>query len=139
VEAAGGSRRQQTRISSTVEVLDSQARVPRGGRRQEAGSGFRAYADHLRSTEFARGLSDVEDLAGGERATLMCTEGMWWRYPPRLIADVLALRGWRVLHLLPDGRQQEHSLTEFAMTADDGLPIYPAPQAQLWSVPRQSR
>ncbi|TMK40381.1 MAG: DUF488 domain-containing protein [Actinobacteria bacterium] len=86
---------------------------------------FRGYADHLSTREFASGLEQLEALAGADRSAIMCAEALWSRCHRRLLADVLLLRGWRVLHLLPDGRLREHELTPFAIAAENSLPRYP--------------
>jgi uncharacterized protein (DUF488 family) len=38
----------------------------------------------------------------------MCAEGNWRSCHRRLIADALLARGWRVIHIGPDGRTEEH-------------------------------
>lgn len=72
---------------------------------------FRGYADHLESEEFAEGLEALIDLAQQERTTLMCAEAVWWRCHRRLIADVLTLRGFEVIHILDASHATPHSLT----------------------------
>ena len=86
-----------------------------GGRREstapsEVGGGnpFQAYTEHMRSAEFAAGLSALEDLARERRAAVMCAEGDWRRCHRRLISDALVSRGWRVIHIGPDGVLEEH-------------------------------
>ena len=69
---------------------------------------FRGYADHMDPGEFAAGLERLEALAGARRAAVMCAEGDWRRCHRRMISDALASRGWRVLHIRPDGRPEEH-------------------------------
>jgi uncharacterized protein (DUF488 family) len=88
-------------------------------------AGFLGYADHLRSDEFTAGLERLERLASSRLTAVMCAEGMWWRCHRRLVADVLMLRSWRVRHVLPDGREAEHELPDFAVRGPDGLPLYP--------------
>lgn len=78
---------------------------------------FRAYADHTATEEFARGLARLESLAGERRTAIMCAEGDWRRCHRRLIADALLARGWRVLHIAPDGTRGEHELPDFATVA----------------------
>ena len=75
---------------------------------------FRAYADHTASDEFRAGLARLEALTSERRAAIMCAEADWRRCHRRLIADALLARGWRVLHIGPDGGLGEHSLPEFA-------------------------
>ena len=43
----------------------------------------------------------------------MCAEWDWRRCHRRLISDALAASGWRVLHIRPDGRLEEHQPTVF--------------------------
>ena len=88
--------------------------------------GFRGYADHMASEAFRAALSRLERAAGVSTA-VMCAEGPWWRCHRRLVADALLARGWRVRHILPDGRTSGHELTRFAVLQGDRL-VYPAPQ-----------
>ncbi len=106
-----------------------------GGRRRPAPdsgndgwrvAGFRGYADHLRSEEFARGRAALEALAGERRTAVMCAEAQWWRCHRRLIADVLVFAGHDVRHLMPEGRLIDHEPPPFAVRAGDDLPAYPA-------------
>ena len=91
---------------------------------------FRAYADHLASSEFADGLAALEALAGERPTAVMCAEGMWWRCHRRLIADVLTVRGWKVEHIAPGGAIAEHQLPGFAVVEGERV-TYPAPQLRL--------
>lgn len=86
---------------------------------------FRAYADYLWTPAFAAGLERLEEIAQERRAAVMCAEAHPSRCHRRLIADVLLARGWRVLHLLPDGRLQEHAFTPEAVV-EGGRVHYPA-------------
>lgn len=69
---------------------------------------FAAYAEYMETDEFAAGLTRLEELASAKRTAVMCAEGLWWRCHRRLIADALAERGWHVVHVLPDAKQQPH-------------------------------
>jgi uncharacterized protein (DUF488 family) len=89
------------------------------------GAAFRGYADHMQTPEFAAGLERLEGLARERRTAIMCAEGDWRRCHRRLIADALAARGWRVRHIRPDGRIEDHQLTSFAVVGG-GRPSYPA-------------
>jgi uncharacterized protein (DUF488 family) len=75
---------------------------------------FRGYADHMDTDEFAAGLERLERLARDRRVAIMCAEGDWRRCHRRLISDALAARGWRVVHIRPDGSLEEHQPTVFA-------------------------
>ena len=109
-----------------------------GRRRSAAGSvnggwevpAFQAYADHMASAEFARGLARLEAQAREHATAVMCAEGPWWRCHRRLIADALLVRGWDVRHVMFDGREVEHELPPFAVVR--GMAItYPPRQAAL--------
>ena|SRR5919108_4909570 len=92
--------------------------------------GFRAYADHMSTPEFATGLRRLEDLARAVPTAFMCAEADWRRCHRRLVSDALVVRGWQVLHVLRDGSVESHALTPFA--AVEGHRIsYPAPQTTL--------
>jgi uncharacterized protein (DUF488 family) len=90
---------------------------------------FNGYADHLATPEFTRGRDRLEALARDRPTAVMCAEAAWTRCHRRLLADVLALRGWDVRHIGPDGGLERHALTPFAV-ADDP-PRYPAAQLGL--------
>ena len=95
-------------------------------------SGFRAYADHMASHEFADGLAELERLAAERPTAVMCAEADWRRCHRRLVADCLLARGWEVLHVLGDGRLEAHEMTPFAQI--EGVRItYPDPQRRLLS------
>jgi uncharacterized protein (DUF488 family) len=100
---------------------------PNGGWRER---GFRGYADHMATPEFAVGLERLEQLARAQAATIMCAEALWWRYHRRLIADALTVRGWSVAHL-GSSAPVRHALTSFAEVGEGGVLTYPAPQASL--------
>jgi uncharacterized protein (DUF488 family) len=100
---------------------------PNGG--WEVG-GFRGYADHMDSAEFADGIERLQALARECPTAMMCAEGLWWRCHRRLIADALTVRGWEVVHIAPNGSTSVHELTEFAVV--DGKRLrYPPTQAAL--------
>jgi uncharacterized protein (DUF488 family) len=110
-----------------------------GGRREPAADSpndgweegpFRGYSDHMARDEFAAGVARLEELARDRRTALMCAEADWTRCHRRLISDALTVRGWRVLHLGPDGSLSQHELTRFAVAAGNHL-IYPARQTSL--------
>jgi uncharacterized protein (DUF488 family) len=88
-------------------------------------SSFRAYADYMSTPAFAAGLERLEDLGRSRRTAVMCAEGHPSRCHRRLIADALLVHGWRVVHLLPDGRQEEHALNPDAVVERGGV-HYPA-------------
>jgi len=100
---------------------------PNGGWRVEA---FRAYADHMTEAEFRDALGELEALARQRPSAILCAEALWWRCHRRLVADALAVRGWEIQHIMPDGRVSEHALTEFAEVRDGQL-VYPPVELEL--------
>jgi uncharacterized protein (DUF488 family) len=92
--------------------------------------GFRGYADYMETDAFAAALAKLEQAARVAPTAIMCAEGLWWRCHRRLISDALVVRGWRVVHIAPDGRAEPHALTDFAVV-EKGVLTYPAPQTQL--------
>jgi uncharacterized protein (DUF488 family) len=76
--------------------------------------GFRHYADAMRTPEFRAGISELESLAREVPTVVMCAERDWSRCHRQLIADLLLVRGWRVVHLIDLGKSSEHRLTASA-------------------------
>jgi uncharacterized protein (DUF488 family) len=91
---------------------------------------FRGYADHMATDSFQAGLEMLESLARERRTAVMCAEGDWQHCHRRLLADVLTARGWRVLHLGPDGTLVPHEMTDSAVV-EGGRVTYPEPQTSL--------
>jgi uncharacterized protein (DUF488 family) len=100
---------------------------PNGGWQVE---GFRGYADHMASAEFAAGVEALQALARERPTAMMCAEGLWWRCHRRLVSDALTVDGWEVVHIDPQGAASTHELTPFAVT-DAGRLTYPPAQASL--------
>jgi uncharacterized protein (DUF488 family) len=85
---------------------------------------FRAYADHMASEEFARGLEALLTFAEHRRVAIMCAEAQWWRCHRQLIADALVARGLDVFHIMSPTSAPGHELTSFARV-DGGEVHYP--------------
>jgi uncharacterized protein (DUF488 family) len=98
-------------------------RRPRPGSRNTAwrSASFRGYADHIESTEFSGGLSELLELCGELRTALMCAEAVWWRCHRALIADVLCARGIEVVHILDERSSVRHSYTSAARIVEGRL------------------
>jgi len=92
--------------------------------------GFRGYADHMSSPQFARGIEQLQALAREQPTAIMCAEALWWRCHRRLVADWLVAHGWEVQHL-GTGAPAHHDLTPFAEVGDKRSLRYPAAQASL--------
>ena len=90
---------------------------------------FRGYADHMASAEFAAELAELEVEARLRRTAIVCAEAQWWRCHRRMLADVLVVRGWRVVHLDLRGKATPHRLTPFA-AVDGAFVRYPGPDVR---------
>jgi uncharacterized protein (DUF488 family) len=112
-----------------------------GGRRRGLGPaspntawrdpGLRAYADHLATPEFARGLERLLALAEGQAVAVLCAEAVPWRCHRWLLADALVARGHAVHHILSPTRAVPHALHP-GTEVRDGVPTYPARDAPGW-------
>ncbi|MDQ3876928.1 MAG: DUF488 domain-containing protein [Actinomycetota bacterium] len=86
---------------------------------------FQAYADYMDTDDFRRALERLEVTATDRGpVAIMCSETLWWKCHRRLISDSLALRGARVVHLLGEGKRQDHVVNPSARPDDEGFPIY---------------
>ena len=83
--------------------------------------GFRGYADHMDSAEFAQGFAALLDAAAKTRTVIMCAEALWWRCHRMLISDALKARGYTVLHISDAKKAAEHTLTPPARIVDGRL------------------
>jgi uncharacterized protein (DUF488 family) len=93
--------------------------------------GFRGYADHMESAEFADGLDRLLGLAADRPTAVMCAEALQWRCHRRLVADALVVRGVEVRHVLGPTKVEPHVLTEFARVVGTRLVYDAVPQPRL--------
>ncbi|MEO8346149.1 MAG: DUF488 domain-containing protein [Betaproteobacteria bacterium] len=91
---------------------------------------FRGYADYMQSSEFAKNVQWVADLASTERCVLMCAEAVPWRCHRSMIGDALLVRGVRVEDIIGPSGRKPHVLTAFAHV--DGVQITYPPPADLF-------
>lgn len=98
---------------------------PNGGWRN---AGFRGYADHMATPDFARGVEALNRLRAKRRVAIMCAEAVPWRCHRSLIADAEAARGIPVRHIMNAKTANPHRLTSFAVvdrSNDPPLVRYP--------------
>lgn len=96
--------------------------------------GFRGYADHLTSPDFARDYATLRSLTEHSRVAFMCSESLWWKCHRRILADRLTADGYEVRHLLsPSNEPQLHQLWDLARLTDRGLLIYDQGEPVLFS------
>jgi len=72
--------------------------------------GFNAYAAYLATNPQAwRGLELIAELAdSGAKPVVMCSERLPWKCHRKIIAEWLAHRGYRVVHVIEPDRRVEH-------------------------------
>ncbi len=141
VRAAPYSRRhpqfsRETLARSLAQAGLGYAHLPQlGGRREGAADspnraigepGFRAYADHMASAEFAAGIAALVDLAEapGARVAMMCAEADPAHCHRGFVADALALGGRAVAHIRDAGPPEPHR-PRAAARLREGFVSYP--------------
>lgn len=82
---------------------------------------FRAYADHLESAEFQKGIEELLRLAACARTSVMCAEALWWRCHRSLIADYLKANDVEVIHILGVSKTEAHPYTSAARIVERKL------------------
>ena len=84
-------------------------------------SSFRAYADHMETEEFRKGVEDLRELTRDARVAFMCAEALWWRCHRSLISDYLKAAGHTVVHIIDQTKTEEHPFTTAARIVDGQL------------------
>jgi uncharacterized protein (DUF488 family) len=82
---------------------------------------FRAYADHMESEGFKKGIEELLELSVEKRTAIMCAEALWWRCHRSLIADLLKANGVEVIHLLDAQHTEGHPYTSAARIVEGRL------------------
>jgi uncharacterized protein (DUF488 family) len=82
---------------------------------------FRAYADHMQTEEFHKGIETLLQLGKETRTAVMCAEAVWWRCHRSLIADYLKAKDWEVVHLIDAKHTEVHPYTSAARIIDGRL------------------
>lgn len=95
---------------------------PNGGWRHE---GFRGYADHMGTGEFAAGIASLLAFAADRTVAVMCAEAKWWQCHRQLIADALLARRVEVRHIMSAREAPAHELTPFGRVSGERV-TYPA-------------
>lgn len=84
---------------------------------------FRAYADYMETQEFRDGVDELLTIATKGRASIMCSEALWWRCHRSMISDYLKANGTLVEHIMGAGQIVEHPYTS-AARIEDGVLTY---------------
>ncbi|MGH8744747.1 MAG: DUF488 family protein [Burkholderiales bacterium] len=83
--------------------------------------GFRGYADYMESSEFEHAIEQLILKAEQTRIAYMCAERLPWQCHRYLISDYLVMRGVKVIHLVAQGKTQEHALNPITRIQNDIL------------------
>jgi uncharacterized protein (DUF488 family) len=82
---------------------------------------FQAYADHMATEEFRKGIDTLLSYANKQRVAIMCSEAVWWWCHRSLIADYLKSTGTEVYHIMSKTSNQLHPFTSAARIRDGKL------------------
>ena len=82
---------------------------------------FRGYADYMETEAFRAGVDRLIEIAGTSRTAIMCAEAVWWRCHRSLIADYLKTGRAKVIHILGEGKSEEHPFTSAARIVNGEL------------------
>jgi uncharacterized protein (DUF488 family) len=82
---------------------------------------FRGYADYMETPDFTAAVEKLTAIAQKKRVAYMCSEAVWWRCHRRMVSDYLKLHHWKVLHIMGEGKSQEHPLTPPAKIVNGNL------------------
>ncbi len=118
------------RIGELGGLRGKSARVPPDVNGFWENQSFHNYADYALSDEFEVGFAALAERAIERPTVIMCAEAVWWRCHRRIIADYLVDRGWPVIHLMGEGKEQPAKITPAAQGRDGHL-VYPARVASV--------
>lgn len=90
---------------------------------------FRSYADYMETEDFKEGIIELEKIAENQRTAYMCSEAVWWRCHRSMVSDFLKAAGWKVMHIMATGKEDEHPYTSPARIVDGILTYRPEEEA----------
>ncbi|MBS1734054.1 MAG: DUF488 domain-containing protein [Bacteroidetes bacterium] len=82
---------------------------------------FRGYADYMETDTFKEGIRELEKIALKQRTAYMCSEAVWWRCHRSMVSDYLKVHGWKVMHIMGVGKEEEHPYTAAARIVNGEL------------------
>lgn len=62
----------------------------------------------METDAFKEGIIELEKNALKQRTVYMCSEAVWWRCHRSMVSDYLKVRGWKVMHIMGIGKDNEH-------------------------------
>jgi uncharacterized protein (DUF488 family) len=82
---------------------------------------FRGYADYMETDAFKKGITELEIISLKQRTAYMCSEAVWWRCHRSMVSDYLKVKGWKVMHIMGIGKEDEHPYTAPAKIVNNEL------------------
>ncbi len=82
---------------------------------------FRGFADYMETDVFKEGIKELEKIALKNNTAYMCSEGVWWRCHRSMVSDYLKVQGWKVMHIMGIGKEEEHPFTAPARVVNGEL------------------
>ena len=82
---------------------------------------FRAYADHMETDVFRRGIAELLRLATRSSVAIMCAERLPWQCHRYMISDYLVAQGISVEHLMGEAAARRHAMRAEARVDGDRL------------------
>ena len=82
---------------------------------------FRGYADYMETDAFKEAIKKLELIAEETRTAYMCSEAVWWRHHRSMVSDYLKVGGWKVMHIMDIGKEEEHPYTSPARILNGAL------------------
>ena len=82
---------------------------------------FRGYADYMETEDFKEGIQELEKISLQQRTAFMCSEAVWWRCHRSMVSDYLKAHGWKVMHIMDVGKEEEHPYTAPAKVVNGEL------------------
>lgn len=102
-----------------LEGLGGRRKVQKNSRNNRWRSdSFRGYADYMETEAFHTAISELESIAIKNVTAYMCAEAVWWRCHRSLVSDYLKAKGWKVMHIMSEGKAEEHTYTSPAVIKD---------------------
>ena len=82
---------------------------------------FKGYADYMETDDFEQAVENLAAIALKQPTVYMCAEAVWWRCHRAMISDYLKAKDWTVLHIMAEGKVQEHPYTSPAQVNDGNV------------------
>jgi uncharacterized protein (DUF488 family) len=113
----------QENIGYTHEVDLGGRRTPKADSKNTKwrNAAFKGYADYMETEPFKKAAGRLEETALKFRTVYMCSEAVWWSCHRSLVSDYLKVRGWTVMHIMGEGKSQEHPYTSPASVVQGDL------------------